>query len=164
MANTPSVQSIEDLLVTLGRQLGASLAQTVVAGMRSTVGNATGVATSEAQPAIRRGPGRPPKAAGGTASAIAANGTGCRVPGCSRKAEARRLCGSHYGKAQRLKMKLDALSDADLKLLALDGRALRWQARPAKRALGKGTSGASARPKPAKAMRRPVKPARRKRR
>ncbi len=60
-------------------------------------------------------------------------------------------------------MELDALSDADLKMLALDGRALRWQSPPAKRAQGKGTTGSSARTRPAKVKRNPVKRVRRKR-
>jgi len=50
----------------------------------------------------------------------------CSVPDCKRKHAAKGLCGNHYGKALRLKMNTDKLRAADLRILALDGRATRF--------------------------------------
>jgi len=52
----------------------------------------------------------------------------CSVPDCKRKHAAKGLCGNHYGKAIRLKMNASKLRAADLRILALDGRATRFAA------------------------------------
>jgi len=65
----------------------------------------------------------------------------CSVPGCARRFTAKGLCQGHYAKANRMKMNLDKLRAADLRILSLDGRKTRVAAQkrnaPAKNASAK---------------------------
>ena len=142
MAIGRTTSSLDELLQSLGQQIASSLLQRLGAAAPSAVGAAGSVGDLGSSAPTRLGPGRPRKAA--AAAGASTPVPSCRVPGCVRKAEARRLCGSHYGKAQRLKMKLDALTEANLKLLALDGRALRWSSKGATPVSGRRAIGSKA--------------------
>jgi hypothetical protein len=100
-------------------QIGQMLGQALIAGVQSQLsrpGAALPAATATALPA-RRGPGRPPRSAEEAA---------CIVPGCHRRSVAKKLCPTHYRKAGRLGMD-GTLTEAQLALLARDGRAVRWE-------------------------------------
>jgi hypothetical protein len=106
---------VEAVLTQIGQMLG----QALIAGFQSQLsrpGAARPAATAPALPA-RRGPGRPPRSAAEAA---------CIVPGCQRRSVAKKLCPTHYRKAGHLNMS-GTLTEAQLALLARDGRAVRWE-------------------------------------
>jgi hypothetical protein len=150
---------VEAVLTQIGQMLG----QALIAGVQSQLsrpGVALPAATATALPA-RRGPGRPPRSAAEAA---------CIVPNCHRRSVAKKLCPTHYRKAARLHMN-GTLTEAQLALLARDGRAVRWEnaakatmpkkaAKPAKKATKpakKATQPAKKAAKPAKKAAKPAK-------
>jgi hypothetical protein len=111
-----STPSFDALIHELGHQLGTALGASLVEGLLSSV--------SQAKLGSAAG-GRVAKPASRAVSAAVPAGKGCRVPRCVRRAATHGLCRSHYGKARRLNMKMDALGGAELATLAIDGRSER---------------------------------------
>ncbi len=124
------------------------LGQALIAGVQSQLSRSTAAlpaATATALP-VRRGPGRPRRSAAEAA---------CIVPGCHRRSVAKKLCPTHYRKAGRLNMN-GTLTEAQLALLARDGRAVRWEKAAKATAPKKAAKPAT---KPAKAPKKAAKPA-----
>ena len=76
----------------LGHSLGRGLAR----GLNSALADAH----LGASPAVKRGPGRPPKAFFGTVPAAQR----CKSPGCVRPSRSKGLCSAHYQAARRRKL------------------------------------------------------------
>jgi len=116
MARPRKLDSFQSAIQSLGNQLGQALGEAFTQAF--THGIDHGHFSSPSAPAAKGRRGRPP-AVGSAAS--------CKVPGCPRKSVAKGMCQNHYAKARRLKMNFNSLGAAQLKELAADGRAARFQ-------------------------------------
>jgi len=117
MPRPPNIDPIRAVIQELGQQIGQELAAAITHSFTQSLDSRSAPISAIARGGGARR-GRPPAAEGGTP---------CKVAGCGRRSAAKGLCGNHYGKARRLKMNVDALTDEDLSTLGQDGRAVRFQ-------------------------------------
>jgi hypothetical protein len=116
-----SRNALEQFAWDIGTQLGDALTRAIADGVAEAFKAAK---VSGSAPAVKRGPGRPKKAAATPTAAGSADAAdaACLVPGCGRGATARGLCATHYSKARRLEFDTKSLTAAQLATLGEDGR------------------------------------------